>query len=431
MQKHEEHEASPAQLEPIFVARQPIFDRDMRVWGYELLYRRADDSAEAEVADDARATSVVIADGVTLGRTGLGPQEKTLVNFPVDLLCQGAGFALPSESCVIEILETVPPSPEVLKALRDLKRAGYTLALDDFVGQPELEAFLPLADIVKVDVLALPEREAAGLVTRLRGGGRKLLAEKVEDEAMRVRTLQMGFELFQGFFFQRPEIVSGRKMTSAQSTRVRLMGELSDEDFDPGRISRIIETDLSLSYRLLRYINSATFGRRGTVDSIRQASMMLGQRNLAQWLQAVLMADVNPTPKGRELVFQSVRRAKFLELLGKAIKQPPARPDSLFVLGLFSLLDSLLGMPMDQVLSGLPLAPALSQALLGLDGQARDLLLLAEEMEQADWRTASQYLTELKLPASAATMLNADALRFAGELVREIQVLPPKEKIRR
>ncbi|WP_243310657.1 EAL and HDOD domain-containing protein [Fundidesulfovibrio agrisoli] len=431
MQKNEEPETSPAELEQVFVARQPIFDREMKVWGYELLYRRADDSAEAGVNDDALATSAVIADGVTLGRAGLDPQEKTLVNFPVGLLCQGAGFALPRESCVIEILETVPPSPEVLKALHALKRAGYTLALDDFVGQPELEAFLPLADIVKVDVLALPESEAAGLVKRLRGGGRMLLAEKVEDEAMRARTLQMGFELFQGFFFQRPEIVSGSKMSTSQLTRVKLLGELSDEDFDPGRISRIIETDLSLSYRLLRYINSATFGRRDTVDSIRQAGMILGQRNLSKWLQAVLMADINPTPKGRELVFQSVRRAKFLELLGKNIERPPVRPDSLFVLGLFSLLDSLLGMPMDEVISGLPLAPALNQALLGFDGQARDLLLLAEEMEQADWRSAGQYLTELKLPASAATMLNADALRFAGELVREIQVLPPKGQVRR
>ncbi|MFP5238427.1 MAG: EAL and HDOD domain-containing protein, partial [Acidobacteriota bacterium] len=302
---------------------------------------------------------------------------------------------------------------------------------DDFVGQPELEAFLPLADIVKVDVLALPDQDAAALVNRLRGGGRLLLAEKVEDVAMLAKTRDLGFELFQGFFFQRPEIVSGRKMSTSQITRVKLLGELSDEDFDPGRISRIIETDLSLSYRLLRYINSATFGRRDTVDSIRQAGMILGQRNLAKWLQAVLLADINPTPKGRELVFQSVRRAKFLELLGKNIEQPPVRPDSLFVLGLFSLLDSLLGMPMEQVISGLPLAPELARALLGLDGQARDMLLLAEEMEQADWRTARQFLAGLKLPASAATMLNADALRFAGELVREIQVLPPRGQARR
>jgi len=413
-------------LEQVFVARQPIFDAKMKIWGYELLYRHAAGASGATFPDGDLATSKVIADGVTLGRTGLPETEKTLVNFPMRLILDGFGFALPPESCVIEILETVEPTPEILAALRKLKGAGYTLALDDFVGQPGHAPFLELADIVKVDVLGIPAGELEGLVKRLGGGHRMLLAEKVEDAAMRQKTLELGFSLFRGYFFKRPEIVHGRKMSSSQVSKLKLLKELAGEDFDPGVVSKIIETDLSLSYRLLRYINSAAFGRRDAIDSIRQAIMILGQRNLAKWLQAVLMCDMDPSPKGKELVFLSVRRGKFLELLGRMLKHPPAKPDALFVLGLFSLLDSLLGQPMEEILKDLPLTPELTEALLGADNQSSELLTLACDLETADWGAVQDILDDIKVPANTATSLHADALRFAGELVREAQAEPPK-----
>jgi EAL and modified HD-GYP domain-containing signal transduction protein len=415
-------------LEKVFVARQPIFDLKMKLWGYELLYRHAAGADGAQFADGAVATAKVIADGVVLGRSGLSPAEKTLVNFPMDLLLGGFGFALPSESCIIEILETVDPTPEILQALHKLKSAGYTLALDDFVGQPEHAPFLELADIIKVDVLATSPEDLPGLAARLGGGKRLLLAEKVEHEAMRQKTLGLGFSLFQGFFFQRPEVITGRKMSSSEMSKLKLLKELADEDFDPGVVAKIIESDLSLSYRLLRYINSASFGRLNAIDSIRQAMMVLGQRNLSKWLQAVLMSDLNPTPKGKELVFMSVRRAKFLELLGRLLLHPPAKPDALFVLGLFSLLDSLLGQPMEDVLKGLPLTSELEEALKGGQGQAGDLLNLAQDMEQADWKAVEDILDELDLPANTASELNADALRFAGELVKDISPPPSNSR---
>ncbi|GFK93987.1 hypothetical protein NNJEOMEG_01825 [Fundidesulfovibrio magnetotacticus] len=415
-------------LENVFVARQPIFDRNMKVWGYELLYRHGAEAGQAMFVDGDHATSKVIADGVTLGRTGLEPHEKTLVNFPMNLILDGFGFALPPESCVIEILETVEPTPEVLEALRRLKRAGYTLALDDFVGQPQHAPFLELADIIKVDVLALPEAQLPGLAARLGGGRRMLLAEKVEDARTHQKTLELGFSFFQGYFFRKPEIVRGRKLSSSEMSKVKLLKELADEDFDPGVVSKIIEGDISLSYRLLRYINSAAFGRRESIESIRQAIMILGQRNLAKWLQAVLMSDLNPTAKGKELVFLSVRRAKFLELVGRMLADPPARPDALFVLGLFSLLDALLGQPMDELLKDLPLPPALADALRGGDNQARELLTLAKDLESADWQAARQVLDGLHMPGPTASALHADALRFAGDLVRDIRHDPPSAR---
>lgn len=416
---------SQESLEQVFVARQPIFDLKMKVWGYELLYRHAAGAGQAQFCDGDLATSKVIADGVTLGRSGLGPSEKTLINFPMKLLQEGFGFALPAENCVVEILETVEPTPEVVAALKKLKHAGYTLALDDFVGQPGLEPLLELADIVKVDVLGTPLDALPGIASRLGGGHRLLLAEKVEDAAMHQMAIDLGFTLFQGYFFKKPEIVKGRKMNSSELSKLKLLKELADEDFDPGKVARIIETDLSLSYRLLRYMNSASFGRQEPVDSIRQAIMLLGLNNLSKWLQAVLMADLNPTAKGKELVFASVMRAKFLELLGRRLQYPPARPDSLFVLGLFSLLDSLLGQPMDEIIQGLPLTPELVSALSGERNPAHDLLDLARSLENADWLEATGLLEDIEVDPRIASSLHMDALRFAGDLVSEAHATPP------
>lgn len=412
------------QPDTTFVARQPVFDREMKIWGYELLYRNASGEGTARFTDGDVATSNVIADGVSLGRTGLKPGEKTLINFPTNLLLQGFGFALPPESCVVEILETVEPTPQVVRALKNLKAAGYLLALDDFVGQPGQEAFLELADIVKVDVLQAGPDRLPGVVAALKASGRRLLAEKVETEAMHQKTLDLGFSLFQGYFFRSPELLKSRKLEASETAKMQLLKTLSDEDFDPEAVGEIVEKDLSLSYRLLRYINSASFGRRELVSSLRQASMILGQRNLAKWLQAVLMADLNPTPKGRELVFFSVFRAKFLEMLSKGMESPPAKPDQFFLLGLFSLLDVLLGKPMGEVLEELPLVPAIDKALRGERTDVRELLELVRNLEDADWPSARELAHGLNLATAEVSAMHRDSLRYAGAMVQDIHACP-------
>jgi EAL and modified HD-GYP domain-containing signal transduction protein len=418
MENAGEQKATP--LEQIFVARQPIFDKAMKVWGYELLYRHAAGSPEAFVTDGDMATANVIADGITLGRTGLDQSEKTLINFPMKLLLEGFGFALPPGNCIIEILETVEPTPDVLEVLRNLKHAGYTLAVDDYVGQAGHEPLLELADIIKVDVLATPPKELAGMAERFGGGTVMLLAEKVEDAEMHHQVIDLGFSLFQGFFFRKPELVTGRKMSSSNASKVKLLKELFNEDYDLINVSMAIETDLSLSYRLLRYINSASFGRTEHIDSIRQAITVLGQQSLSKWIQAVLMSDLNPTPMGKELVFIALQRAKFLELLGHFMQHPPARPDVLFLLGLLSMLDAILGIPMGEVLMDLPLSPELADALKGERNRTHDLLSLIKNLEQADWRAVGDTLEVLKLQANMTAKLQSEALLFAGELMREV-----------
>ena len=420
----ENHAPGGDLLEALFVARQPIFDLDMKIWGYELLYRNAAGDTQAEFADGDTATSQVIADGVTLGRTGLRQDEKTLVNFPMNLLLQGFGFALSPANCVVEILETVEPTPAVVQALTTLKAAGYLLALDDFVGQPGQEPLLELADIVKVDVLQIPPDRLEPVVKALKNPHRLLLAEKVEDAAMRTTAVGLGFSLFQGYFFRSPELLKGHKLSTSELAKMDLLKALADEDFDPGGVGRIVENDLSLSYRLLRYINSASFGRQEKVASIRQASMILGQQNLRKWLQAVIMSDLNPTPKGRELVFFSVYRARFMEMLARGIKHPPAQPDHFFMLGLFSLLDALLGLPMEKVLKDLPLTTEISRTLLGEPTGIKEFLDLAQDLEGANWGAAQEMAASMNLSQSTLSALHRDSLRYAGELVQDISACP-------
>lgn len=403
--------------EAIFVARQPIFRTDETVWGYELLFRSGEDNV-AIIIDDTAATSSVIADGVTLALEGLPTEARILINFPEEMLLEDAGFALPKQNSVIEILENVRPSEEILAALQRLKKAGYTIAVDDFFGQPELKPFLDLADIIKIDVLALdsdPERVAETIqdipVQRLR-----LLAEKVEDAETFRALKKLGFSLFQGFFFSKPEIIPGRKLTANEMTKLQLLSELSSPDFEPARLSEILQSDPSLSYRLFRFINSAGFGLLNKVTSLKRAIDIMGEIKAKQWLRTVIMADLNTTPKTVELSFMAVQRAKFMELLC-TIEDREKDQDVMFICGLFSLLDSMLGIEMQQILDKMPLHESIVDGLTS-EGEIKHFLTLATSYERGQWDETVNMLDARGLDIQVVDRLYADAwawtLRMLG-----------------
>lgn len=322
--------------ESIFVARQPVFLQDETVWGYELLFRSGEENF-ATIADGSQATSSVIADGLTMALEGMDQQSKVLINFPEPLLVEDAGFALPKETCVIEILEDVAANRDTLAAVRRLKEAGYTIALDDYFGQPELKPFTELADIIKIDVLALnsdPKRIAEA-VKKISICGPKILGEKVEDNQTFYALKDMGFSLFQGFFFSKPEIIPGKKLSTNEMTKIQLLSELSKPDFEPKQLAEILQSDPNLSYRLFRYINSVGFGLREKVTSLKRAIDMMGMIQAKQWLRTVVMADLNPAPKAGELAFLAVHRAKFLETICSIANVKECKPDALFITGLF------------------------------------------------------------------------------------------------
>ena len=399
----------------IFVARQPVFTADMRIWGYELLFRHGEAQA-AVFTDGDQATTQVIADGFALGTRGMGGKVKALINFPRNVLVGPAPYVLPADRSVVEILETVHPEDDVMEACRELKNQGYTLALDDFVGEPGFEPLCEIADIVKVDILGKNPAQVMTIVKGLRRYKARLLAEKVENLDMFNVCKKLGFEYFQGYFFSRPEVIPGRKLSTSQTTKIKLLRELNESEAELSRLVEIIQTDLSISYRLLKYINSARFSLRGKIESIQRAVNMLGRQNLRQWLQVIILSDLNSTDKGQELVRISVLRGRFLQLLAAA-HPTPFPPDSMFVMGFFSVLDAILDQHMDQVLDEISLDQDIKAALIDPQTPKSCWIGLLRELDSGSWGGLEEKATLMGVPMKLIDNAAVEAAMWTDEVM--------------
>lgn len=410
-------EQYPEQLyDKICVARHPIFTADMQVWGYELLFRHEEDIQSAVFTDGDQATSQIIADGFSLAAPGLRKGSKALINFPRNVLVGAAPYVLPPERCVVEILESVRPEPEVIQACHELKKRGYVLALDDYEGAPGQEPLCELVDIIKVDILHKTPKEVRAIVEGASHYKAALLAEKVETHDIFKVCKNLGFTYFQGFFFNRPEIIPGRKLSASQVTKLKLLKELGALDTNPDRLVEIIQTDLSISYRLLKYINSAFFGLQVEVTSIPRAVAMLGCQNMRQWLQVVILSDMNTTDKAQELVRISVQRARFLQLL--SMRHPtPFDQDSMFLMGFFSLLDAILDQSMSTVLEEIPLDPALKKALVDPTSPDSAWIGLLDEIDRCNWARLNGKAAQMGLSMALIGRLSAEATDWANEVL--------------
>jgi len=403
--------------EPIFVARQPIFDREQDIWGYELLFRHSQEMNTANIVDGELATQKVIADGFALAKFGLPENVKCLINFPKKLLIEDFAFALPPETSVIEILETVKPEPEIIAACKRLKQAGYLLALDDFVGQPGYEPLLMLADVVKVDVMQLTRAQFEELAARLKKYSCLMLAEKVEDGRMFKLAKRLNFDLFQGFFFSRPEVLAGKKLSVEELTKLRLLKELSRDDFEFSEMAEIVQRDVSLTYRLLKYINSAAFGLSNKIESITRAMTLLGKKRLLKWLRVVILSEMSSGPSGREVVLLSAQRGRFLQLL--ALKgQSKLEPEAMFLLGFLSLLDVLLKQPMTELVQELPLDEEIKKGLIDEEHPCHRWLDLARAQEKGDWPKVAELIEVLRLDPSETAICFTKASLWAHEILK-------------
>lgn len=402
----------------IFVARQPIFDTSEKVWAYELLFRSSAQAKTADVAEDDLATASVIADGFSLAFSGMDKSKKAFINFPQRLLLDDTVYALPSEICVIEVLETITPGPEMVAALRNIKARGYTLALDDYVGQPGFEEIVALADIVKVDLLGMSQERMRQVAFGLLRYGCRLLAEKVEDKPTYELAKMLGFSLFQGFYFSRPETMTGKKVPTPVLAKMRLLRALSGDDYDVRELTRIISSDPSVSYRLLNFINSAAFSLRDKIHSIQQALTLLGRLQIKQWFLAVIISDFDSTAKVQEAAYISLQRALYLESLGKLMRGRAFPPETLFLLGLFSRLDVLLSQPMDKLLQNIPLDKDVEDALLSKPSPYWAWLSLVEDIELGNWDDVFSFLDSRRLDREASAASYTKAIKLTQELLR-------------
>ena len=398
-------------MDEVFVARQPIFDRSLRVYGYEILFRHSSFENFFSHPDPDEAATRVIHDSLNVfGLDVLAQDRRIFFNVTRSVLVENLVRMLPRERTVVELLETVSPDPEVIAACASLKAAGYMLALDDFVVYPGCEPLLDLADIVKVDFLVSSSATRAEVPARFRREGLLFLAEKVETAEDFREALELGYDLFQGYFFRRPEILAAREIPTTETNYLRLLQAVAQEPIDFGRVEEIVKHDVSLSVRLLRFLNSAFFGWRSQVTSIKQALVLLGERPLRKWVTLVAVTGLG-TDRPEELVITALLRARFCEELAQRAGRG-AEAFDLFVAGMLSALDSLLGRPLPDLLRELGVAPALREACLG---GGEPVFQLAVAYESGRWEEAAAIARRLGIDELTLPGVYRDAVAWAEQ----------------
>jgi len=372
----------------IFIGRQPIFDRKLNVIAYELLYRHADVDWAIISDADAASSEVVVNSLIDVGLDRLVGRAKAYCNFTRGFLLKGAGVRLAPDQLVVEVLESVNPEPEVLEALAQLAAAGHQIALDDFVLSEENQALVACADIIKIDILAQSRDQIAKQVSRLRDLKElKLLAEKVETHEEFQYCMELGFDYFQGFFFSKPQVVSGRTIAPGRLAMLRLMAEIQRREINMDVLQQIIETDVNLCVKLLRQINSCYYSLLSQIRSVRQAILYLGVMHIRNWACVVSLGTIDDKPK--EVVTMSLVRAKMCELLGG--EEDVDRSSEFFTVGLFSLLDTIFDSTMEEVLEQMPLDHEIRVALLQRKGRLGLTLASVEAHEKGQWDTVESY----------------------------------------
>ena len=401
----------------IFIGRQPILDRERQLYAYELLFRRGTQNS-AEVTDDLAATATVLSHVFSeLGlEAALGPYLG-FVNLDARMLASDALELLPKEKFVLEVLETVDITPEVVRRCRELKDKGFTLALDDFVAFEEKhKPLLDLAGIVKVDLMGMEAGALERTVRALRPWKVKLLAEKVDDEAQVRVCRDLGFELFQGYYFAKPTIIAGKKLSHSELALIRLLGLILD-DADTPLIEDIFKQEPGLSLNLMRLTNSAAAGLRQKITSLRHAITVLGRRQLQRWLQLLLFT--NPAGGGANPLLQvAATRGRFLELVaGDMMGTSRDFEDRAFMTGIMSLMPALLHVPIGEIIATLNVAPDVRAALENRAGVLGRMLLLAEKQEEGDMDACFALMAELPgLDNERVNAILAQALAWANNI---------------
>src|SRR5256714_2942269 len=407
-------------MSSVYVARQPIFDRHTRLVGYELLFRTGDEQGKAVIADHDDATSSVVLNTLTeltLERV-VGP-HPAWINVTRKFVLDGLADALPAKRVTLELLENQEVDEELGAALERLRERGYTIALDDFTCDSPSARLLPLADVVKLDVMALGVQGAADQLARLRKFDIRAVAEKVETREEFKACAEEGFELFQGYFFCKPEVLRAKAIGTNKLSLLQLLAALQDPEIELRRLEELIGHDVALSYRLLRYINSAFFGLRTRVDGIGRAIALLGLSNVKRWATMTVFAGIEGKP--RELLTTALVRARMCELLGPDLGQNSN--DQLFTLGLFSVVDALVDAPMAEVLSSIPFPDDMRAALTAHLGPKGNLLNAILHWERGETAKAGRFGIAPGRLAAAHTEALAWADDAASELLDETAAL--------
>ncbi len=399
----------------IFIARQPIFNVHKRLFGYELLYRGTKTSTLSTASGNQATTSVLSSAFLTEGIDKISGSRPCFINFTRELLLQKIPFSFPKTLIVVEVLEDVPPTADVVGICRQLRSDGYIIALDDFIYDKSLDPLIDVADIIKFDLRLSSIDSIQKTLRKLSRYNLKYLAEKVETHEEFILTSKLGFSYFQGYFFCRPERIKIKEVDSAKINLINLLAEVNRKTTSLKKLEKIIQGDVGLAYKLLRYINSSYFYLLTKINSVAHAITYLGDKEIRRFIILVLISEL-ATDKPAELVRLAVVRAKMGELMARETVLKD-KYDEVFLLGLFSLLDAMLDMNMEYICKRISLNDHLKDALINQTGPYSPCLQAVVSYEKRDKAKCLTNLQKIGLSPEKIHQMYIEAISFAESVL--------------
>ncbi|WP_136808121.1 EAL and HDOD domain-containing protein [Desulfosediminicola flagellatus] len=397
-----------------YIARQPIFTIHRKLYAYELLYRGTKETTLTSVNGERATTSLLSSAFLTEGIEIISGTKPCFINFTEDLIVKKIPLSFAKRKVVIEVLEDVMPTPEVIDACRFMHKQGYTIALDDFIYDKSLDPLIELADIIKIDFRLTPVDTLHKMLYQLRRFNVKLLAEKVETIDEFSKASKMGFSYFQGFFFSKPENIKIKELAATQISMVHLLAEVTQKTTTLERLHKIISVDVAISYKLLRFLNSAYFYRLQKVKTVKHAIAYLGEKELRRFIILIIISEL-ASDKPDELIRMALVRAKFCELLGEEATDN-FDTSELFMMGLFSFIDVMLDTPMNEIMDKLPLSPNVQAALTSQLGPYAIFLDIVQYYERGKDRLLSSNFSKIGVDENHVADMYLKALQYSNGL---------------
>lgn len=389
---------------------------DQSVYGYELLYRDFSEEKKDNVNGDSATSQVLINSFSTIGIENITQKKKAFINFTKQLLIKEIPTIFDKEIIIVEILENIEVTKQLIKVCKKLKKAGYIIALDDFVFDESYSPLFRLVDIIKVDFLYSDKSQRSKTEKIASKYDITLLAEKIETREEFVRAQKLGYTYFQGYFFKKPEIFEGDEIPVYPNNYLMVLEELNKDEPDIDKVAEIVKRDMSLSYKLLKLINSAAFGLRSKIQSIKQALVILGIEEMKKWINLIVIKKISED-EPKEIMRTSLIRAKTAEKLGNQLNKE-VNISELFMMGLFSLLDTLMHRSLNDLMQELPISKKVKDAIVGKKGIYRDILQLIISYEEGRWNMVDLYCKKLEIGKEFIASSFVTSIKWSEKIIR-------------
>lgn len=400
----------------IYVGRQPILSKSKKTVAYELLFRDSLKNSFPGIDGDTGTSKLLSNTFFSMGINEITADKPGFINFTKELIVNQTPMLFPKENIVIEILENVEPTPEVVNAIRKFRKAGYQVALDDFIFDQKFKPLIRLAHIIKFDLMATPLPTISNLVETLKSKlDITLLAEKVESYDEYTLAKKMGFALFQGYFFSKPEVLSNKDITGNKMTLLALLSEIGKKNIDFDKLSSLIKSDVSISYKLMKFINSPYYKRNNEISTIRDAVSFLGEETIKQFVRVLAAAGLSDN-KPDELMRLSIVRARMCEVMGAHIESDYT-PEELFTMGLFSTIDAMLDKEMESILKEISFSDRIKDGLLGKNEDFCKFMSACICFEKGSWDEC-EYKDQMQSLKDMLPSIYLDALKMADNFLQ-------------